>query len=68
MPGNGTIGGGRSCSLNFKIGSGKTRTVLSTTGSAGKHCKIKVSFPQDPEHEPITVDLKKGPCVKINWR
>lgn len=69
MAGNGRIGGGGSCWLNFII---EHEDGTKERWSAHDECanvgvsKVTVKFPGTP-HDPITVDLKTGTTVEITW-
>lgn len=69
MPGNGSIGGGRSCWLHFTVehrgGTKETWSAHDESANVGIS-KVTVKFPGTP-HDPITVDLKTGTTVEITW-
>ena len=68
MGGNGTIGGGGSCFVNFiVVDSQGTKRLHAFDNDAKDSCKITVSFPKESGQKPITVNLVDGACVKIDW-
>jgi hypothetical protein len=69
MPGNGHIGGGGSCWLDFTVHDQPVPTKWNAhdkSSVVGK-CNVTVKFPQHPNIKPITVDLKIGETVEIEW-
>ncbi len=69
MPGGGSIGGGRSCWLIFTVehqDGTKERWSAHDEGAKVETSKVTVNFP-GTSHNPITVDLRKGPTVEITW-
>ena len=69
MPGNGTIGGGRSCWMNFRVQDNHgVQRWAAFDEDAPQNCQITVEFPGLPGQNPVTVPLKDGPCVVIKWR
>lgn len=68
MAGDGTIGGGGSCFVNFVVEDGHGKKLLHAFDNDAKNgCKITVSFPKKKGQQPIVVELEDGACVKIEW-
>ena len=66
--GDGTIGGGGSCFVNFIVEDGKGfKRLHAFDNDAKEGCIITVSFPGSKNPD-VRVPLKDGPCVKISWQ
>ena len=76
MSGDGTIGGGGSLLMKFHAEDKHGKHSWAAFDEAaccagakggGQPSTITVAFPKDLEKEPITVELREGPCVTIHW-
>jgi hypothetical protein len=74
MPGNGHIGGGGSCWLDFTVNDKPVPTQWNAydKGSDVGKCNVTVKFPKHSNIQvvngnEITVDLRMGTTVEIKW-
>ncbi|MGH9580987.1 MAG: hypothetical protein ACRD2R_08335 [Terriglobales bacterium] len=67
MPGNGTIGGGRSCEFKFKTGSDLTDPDQSWSSVERRASKVTVSFPGH-DNDALANELKNTGQITLTLR